>query len=361
MIKPILIFPAGMPRSLDYLQKCMEEGRTIIGSSSLAYDPSRDRYPAWAHLPYVTDPAFDEALKQVVIEFGIGEIYTPNFAVWNYLNQNMGRLIPGMTLANASPVDEVLRGYRGALTKARYFLGNQLPLSSEIQRRPLPSEIEIAALCRYTEMIPGMCDDDKFHALIEIARCSVKGDIVEIGSWWGKSAFIFSWLAHNFEIGKLLCVDPWANEHLVQGEKIVDSGSAQVDADEALRVFQIGLLPFNFNHINYLRMTSVEGAANYAQNRPVSTEAFGKTEYAGRISILHIDGNHSYEAVKADIDSWGKFVTDGGWIIFDDYIWPYGDGPKRVGDEFLESYRSGIATDFVMGTALFIQLSSRIA
>jgi hypothetical protein len=253
-------------------------------------------------------------------------------------------------------VDEVLRGYRDALAKARYFSGNQLPLSSDVTCRPLPSETEMAGLSRYAEIIPGMCDGDKFHALLEIARRSAPGDIVEIGSWWGKSAFIFAWLARHFGIGKLLCVDPWNNALLVQGETIVDSGSAQVDAEEALRVFQIGLLPFNAGHINYLHMTSVAGAAFYAGSRSVNTEAFGKTEYAGRISILHIDGNHAYGAVKADIESWRPFMREGGWIVFDDYVWPFGDGPRRAGDEFLENNRSGITTAFVMGTALFIQL-----
>jgi hypothetical protein len=356
--KPILIFPAGMPRSLDYSQKCQQEGRAIIGASSLGYDPSQEKYPAWLHLPYVTDPAFNQALKQAVEEFDIGEIYTPNIVVWNHLNDTLAKLVPGVALANISPVDEVLGGYRMALKKSRALLSNQLSLVSEVPAKSVLSEIELAALIRYTDIIPGMCDDDKFHALLEMARHTVKGDVVEIGSWWGKSAFILSRLAQSFGIGKLLCVDPWKNENLVQGEKLVDSGSAQVDADEALTVFQIGLLPFSINHINYLRMTSVDAAKYYKDNQSISTEAFGKTEYSGRIAILHIDGNHAYEAVKADISSWGRFVTEGGWIVFDDYIWPYGDGPKKVGDDFLESNRSRIATAFVMGTALFVQLSA---
>ena len=128
----ILIFPAGMPRSLDFLRKCEQDGRAVIGSSSLAYDPAREQYPAWVHLPYVTDPVFDEALKQAVIERDVAEIYTPNAVVWNYLNQNLGRLLPDVVLANASPVDEVLRGYRDALAKARYFSANQIRLSSDV-------------------------------------------------------------------------------------------------------------------------------------------------------------------------------------------------------------------------------------
>ena len=296
-------------------------------------------------------------LHKCVEKFGIDEIYTPNIAVWNHLNQMLEKLNLGVALANESPVDEVLDGYRAAIRKARSLASNQLPLASNCPPRPLLSEIEVAALSRYADIIPGMCDDNKFQALIDIGRYSVNGDIVEIGSWWGKSAFILARLAQCFDIGKLLCVDPWSNEHLVQGEKIVDSGSALADATEALTVFQIGLLPFNSDHINYLHMTSVNAAEHYRKFRSASTEAFGHTEYTGNVSILHIDGNHTYEAARADVDSWGSLVVGGGWIVIDDYIWPYGDGPKRVGDKFLEKNDSRISTAFVMGAALFIQLA----
>ena len=180
-------------------------------------------------------------------------------------------------MANSSPVDEVLGGYREALKKAKVFAGTSLPLSFKQAVHPMPTVIELAGLCRYGDLVRGMCDDEKFHALLEIARHSVKGDIVEIGSWWGKSAFILAWLARHFEIGSMLCVDPWSNAHLVQNEKIVDNSSAQVDADEALNVFQIGLLPFNANHINYLRTISAEGAQRYAVERVIASEHFGET------------------------------------------------------------------------------------
>ncbi|ATX80283.1 Methyltransferase domain-containing protein [Mariprofundus aestuarium] len=358
MNSTVLIFPGGMPRAQDYLQKCLREKRNVVGASSLGYDAARDQYPLWTHLPYVTDPGFNEALKEVVKNFGVSEIYTANLVVWNHLSGILGTLLPDVALANTSPVDEVLSGYRSALSKASTILNSPLPLASSVLPSDMISEIETASLVRYSDMIPGMCDDDKFRALIEIARCSVQGDIVEIGSWWGKSAFILSSLSRSFELGNVLCVDPWSNEHLIQNEEIVDSGSLQVDAEEALIVFQIGLQAFNCNHINYQRMTSVEASECYGKGLSVYTEAFGETEYAGRISILHIDGNHAYEAVKADVLAWSKFVSQDGWVIIDDYIWPYGDGPQRIGDHFLEEHQSRIAASFVMGSALFIQLHS---
>ncbi len=131
-----------------------------------------------------------------------------------------------------------------------------------------------------------------------------------------------------------------------------------MDADEALAVFEMNLLPYNSNHINYLRMPSTDGASHYRENPSATTAAFGTTKYHGRIALLHIDGNHSYAAAKADISSWGESVMESGWIIIDDYIWPYGDGPQRVGDEYLQANIHRIDVAFVMGSALYIQLSA---
>jgi predicted O-methyltransferase YrrM len=41
------------------------------------------------------------------------------------------------------------------------------------------------------------------------------------------------------------------------------------------------------------------------------------------IDILHIDGFHSYTAVKNDYDTWSKFVHDDGLILFHDTCVPH--------------------------------------
>ena len=87
MVRPVLIFPAGMPRSLAYLERALADGQRVIGSSSLGHDPARVRYPEWAHLPYITADDFDEALRRVISAFDIGGIFTPNPVVWDYLNR----------------------------------------------------------------------------------------------------------------------------------------------------------------------------------------------------------------------------------------------------------------------------------
>ena len=361
--KPILIFPGGMPRSIEYLQKCLREGQAVIGASSLVLDFSREKYPAWLSLPFVTQPEFNEALKQAISESNIGGIYSPNPVAWDYLNRVLKELAPGVALVNDSPVNGELSGYRAARDHADSLLNRPLPLASNVAATPSMSPIELAALFRHADVIPGMCDHEKVCVLCEIARRSPAGDIVEIGSWWGKSAFILARLARSYAIGNLLCVDPWTNEDLVSKDAnvMVDRAFAQVDAEEALAVFEMNLLPYNANHVNYLRMPSTEGAQHYRAHRDVTTASFGTTRYDGHIAILHIDGNHSYAAAKADIAAWGGLAVAGGWIVVDDYVWPYGDGPQRVGDEFMAEHQDKIDVAFVMGSALFFQLSSPLS
>lgn len=354
-----LIFPAGMPRALEFLDNCQRERRKAVGASSLAFDPSRLLYPDWTTLPYINQDDFADKLKQAIQDCGIGSIYSPHPVVWDYLDKNLATIAPGVALLNSSPVDAELQSYRVAAARAKALLTAPMELSGVGAVKPNMSELQLSALYLHSERIPGMCDHDKIRALYEVSRCCPEGDIVEIGSWWGKSAFIFSRLAQHFQVGKMLCVDPWSDEHLVQHDKksMVDAASAQFSAAEALAVFQMNLLPYAGGQVNYLRLPSVAAAENYRSTTVLDSAEFGTTTYTGKIAMLHVDGNHSYENAKADVDVWAPLVTQGGWIVIDDYRWPFGDGPRRAGDEYLFDNQTCISTAFVMGSALFIQLT----
>ena len=357
MTKRILVFPAGMPHSLAFLDHALAEGQSVVGSSSLGCDPVRERYPLWVHLPYVGVSSFDESLRQAIVDFDIGGIYTPNLVVWDYLHRSIQISFPGVTLVNGSPVDSEMAPYHKALEFGLSVHVRPLELTGSGPSRPSVSALEIAALFRHAENIPGMCDHEKIRALCEIFRSTPAGDIVEIGSWWGKSAFVLSRLAHCYGTGSLLCVDPWSNAHLIQNDERGLVDRVPLDADEALTVFQINLLPYANGAVNYLRLPSIEASAEYRRSCIVTTPAFGETTYSGHIAVLHVDGNHSYANAQSDVASWHDLVVPGGWIVIDDYIWPYGDGPQRIGDEFLTAHHEQIACAFVMGSALFIQLA----
>lgn len=359
MNKTVLIFPAGMPLALDYLKRAQGEGCTIIGASSLAHDPVRTAYPTWLQLPYVHYPDFLEALAAAIRMHAITDIYSPHPVVWDYLQHVLKDMVPAVSLVNASPVHAELEVFRSAQRRAQDVLQRTLPLATGTTPKPNMGLLQIASLYLHVEGIPGMCDHEKLRALYEIARSCPKGDVVEIGTWWGKSAFLLLFLAQEFGIGRLLCVDPWSDAGLVSegAHALVASTFAQVSAQEAFNVFLLNLLPYGNGHINYLRMPSKQGCALYQASSIIQSTEFGAVQYQGRIALLHIDGNHSYKNACADMDAWGSMVMPWGWIVLDDYTWPFGDGPQRVGDEFLATHHDCIETAFVMGGALFIQLS----
>lgn len=357
MNKKTLIFPGGMSMSLSFMETCRLTGQDTIGASSLHHDSARNKYPSWAYLPYITEPDFNECLSALVHEQNIGTIYTPNIVVSNHLREHLQTICPGVTLISQSPVDDVLNTYRSALKQARFWHTNSLDITSSQPAVALPSEIQLASFFRSANLLPGMCDNDKIHALLEIFRRAVKGDVVEIGSWWGKSAYILSQLSYFYSVGNVLCVDPWLDEELTQESDIVNNSSKEYSADEAHTIFQMSLYANTKGNINFIRATSVKAAESYTNSKTVKTPVFGVTQYTGKISVLHIDGNHDHDAVKNDINAWKEHMADGGWIIFDDYIWPYGDGPKIIGDQFLEEHQGHITAAFVMGSALFLQFA----
>jgi hypothetical protein len=354
MGEAVLIFPAGMPEGLAFRDRAKARGLRVVGASSLERDPAESAYEAWERLPYVNDPGFDEALAEVVRRHDVSAVHAPHYIVWKHLSERLGQIAPGTQLTTGQIPQDNERAYRAlqqrvALLKAPCFwpaLPGKLRLTPSQQ----------AGLMRMVDAIPGMCGEGKMIAVMEAMRHAPAGDVVEIGSWWGRSAALFVWLARHYSIGKVLCVDPWASDALVQGAPMVDAASAERDTEEALRIFEINLAPLAQGSLNYIRAKSVEGAALYRASRRVATEAFGQTDYEGRIAVLHIDGNHAEPFVAADAAAWTPLVVPGGWIIFDDYEWAFGDGVKRVADAFVETYDARITCHFIAGSALFVQL-----
>jgi len=69
------------------------------------------------------------------------------------------------------------------------------------------------------------------------------------------------------------------------------------------------------NKIKMLKSKSVDAAKDFNQE----------------IDFMFIDGDHSYEGVKADIDAWFPKLKSGGIIILHDIGWA--EGVIRVVDE----------------------------
>ena len=356
MSDTVLIFPGGLPESLRIRDEARSSGYRTLGASALSYDPAAGGYDVWEHLPYVHHGNFVERLTQVVLEHQISTIYSPHEVTSSVLAELLPKIAPNVRLIAPNPLLRTEEVYRKALTKAQMATDSQWFGLSGGARRPPP--LVRAGYIRLIDTIPGMTDMDKIDALFEVMRHAVEGDIVEIGSWWGRSAALFTLLSQHYSVGSVLCVDPWQSDRLDQGVKVLDDASARMDTEHAFNIFQMNLAPLSKGDLNYCRTTSEAAATVYEAGFRVANETFGETRYTGSISILHIDGNHSLEQVSTDARLWCPLVKPGGWIIFDDYVWAFGDGPMRVGDAYLEQNGHLIDLSFVMGTALFIKLAA---
>ncbi len=355
MSQTVLIFPSSVPDALRYRADAAARGWKTVGASSLSFSPEADLYDDWTYLPYVHAPEFATALGDVISRMGVTAVYAPHEVISGHLVDILPGLAPDVELISASPLLAKEREYRTLRERAEiisqapdWFGGGTARLDAA----------RLAGVLRYVDAVPGMSDDDKITALIEVARHVPAGDIVEIGSWWGRSAALLTLLSRHHDLGPVLCVDPWASEALPQGVALLDRASAAMNTDDALRIFETHLSPIACGRANYIRAASVDGAQAYGPGLTVQTEVLGQTTYSGRIALLHIDGNHALERVAEDADAWTPHMVPGGWVVFDDYIWAFGDGPKQVGDAYCARNADRIVRSFVMGTALFVQLDN---
>lgn len=353
--KPLLVFPAGYGDGPQVAQLARTLGLDVIGASSVAGDPAAADHQTWLTLPHVSDAAFDSALSRAIEAHGIGRIHASHYAAWFYLKDALPRLAPQVALSLGRSNFDLQADY--AALRRTVDKAPAIPeLAKATEPAPAPSLAARAGMLRAAMAIPGESYEPKLLALIEVGRHIPKGDIVEIGCLFGRTAALLAMLAQAFDLGNILCIDPWSAGETNQGNARLQAASVDFAWDSYHQIFEINVAPFAAGRLNYIHAASTKAAPLYGPSCVVETEAFGRSTYEGRIALLHIDGNHEYEHALADARDWIPHVRPGGWIVLDDYHWDWGDGPRRVGDAFLRDEAVRVRCAFVAGGALFIQL-----
>jgi len=170
---------------------------------------------------------------------------------------------------------------------------------------------DLVNILRYPALLKGFfvyshLTSDERVCLYRLSKESQAGFSLEIGSYIGASAyFISAGLVRKENGSQLLCVDTWSNDAMTEGH---------LDTWEE----------FCFN-------TKV-CSSSIIPIRGYSTQVVDDVRrHTAHLSMLFIDGNHSYEGVKSDWESYKTLLHPGSVVIFHDYGWA--EGVQRVVDE----------------------------
>ncbi|ODN43749.1 hypothetical protein BGC07_13650 [Piscirickettsia litoralis] len=193
----------------------------------------------------------------------------------------------------------------------------------------IPNKFYISNLIKSSMSIYGQMQEEKLMGFIRACMDSPSGDLVEIGSAWGRSSFALLNLSVYYDIGTLICIDSWNEKISVeQKSELTSSQLMQMNWDNMFDSFIVNMSNTISNNCNYIREISNKAIDKY-EDSVIFTNEFGRSKVTNKIAILHIDANHNIEAVFNDIKIWSKYLVNNAWVIFDDYEWVYGDGPKN--------------------------------
>lgn len=146
--------------------------------------------------------------------------------------------------------------------------------------------------------VGGWLSDDQALRLWSRAReVEPGGRIVEIGSFQGRSTIV---LASAADPGvEVVAIDPHAGND--RGPRELAGFEAEAAGDHEL---------FHSN----LRAAGLEGRVRHV--RRFSRAA--RSEVAGQLDLLYVDGAHRYAAALADLREWGDRVKPGGTLLVHD-------------------------------------------
>jgi predicted O-methyltransferase YrrM len=188
----------------------------------------------------------------------------------------------------------------------------------------LPADFESAASEAWERVraAPGFLAEReaRFLALAAVAAPPTSGVILEIGSFKGKSTVGLASVAIRYRLGDVVAVDPF---------------TAPSSTDPRLQ----GQAS---SYDDFMRTLREAGCADRVEvHRALSRDV--AREWSRPIRLLWIDGDHTYEGAKQDVDRFAPYLADGAIVAMHDVLHNF-DGPIRVFvEDVLRSDRYGPA------------------
>jgi predicted O-methyltransferase YrrM len=220
-----------------------------------------------------------------------------------------------------------------------------------IQTTPIAELIE-----RATQEIPGWSPQDQLLTLFTLAfgSANLPGDILELGSWCGRSAVVLGLAAKISGKGKVHCVDLFPEKDdwyensdgtysfsvTIDGKRYGAYGEQTVWAEPYLRDIVPLYQRFSGTLEAFKIAIDTNGLTDWVTPYRADLERFAAMVPQDlSLRLAFIDGDHSYTAVARDIAIIERYLLPGGWICFDDAFSSYDGVNRAIEKHILESGR----------------------
>jgi len=158
-----------------------------------------------------------------------------------------------------------------------------------------------------TRKVPGHLGENEARFLGLLAACApARGAIVEIGSFKGRSTVMLAKVASRYSFGPVVAIDPHNSPILLDHQANPEASSYQ----------------------DFLDFINAAGVSNHVESHlAYSTDV--ASFWNRPIRLLWIDGDHSYEGAKKDLDGFFPHLVSLGIVAFHDALNAF-PGPIRV-------------------------------
>jgi len=159
----------------------------------------------------------------------------------------------------------------------------------------IPQKNKIKKLIKFTKSIDGWLSIQEGVFLYTIAKkLSQNANIVEIGSWKGKSTIWLASAARGKKNAKVYAIDP----HM--GSPEISAEYGKVDTSH---IFKANIQKAGLEKIVIpIKKNSQEASSKFNRG----------------IDLLFIDGSHTYKYVQIDFVLWSRKIRKNGWIFLHD-------------------------------------------
>lgn len=156
--------------------------------------------------------------------------------------------------------------------------------------KQIGSKLTKENIIKLANSVDGMISEKEQGFMIDIVKEIPSGSIVEIGSYCGKSTIL------------LACASKMHNK----------SNIISIDSHEIDYFYELTLKELFWENITKAGIKDKVNLINKKSEEAVK-------ELKESISLLFIDGDHSFEGVKKDYENFKKQIVKNGYLLFHDY------------------------------------------